>query len=89
MNSNLSHCRDRLEKEIVDAAASTISFYILLAKFLLHVEARTGLGGKLVVAVDSGVKGRKLKMKMTENDFDQMTGILHCKSGKAFQNSCE
>ena len=39
------------------------------------------------MAVDGGVRGRKLKMKMTENDFDQMTGILHCKSGKAFQNN--
>ena len=56
MNSNLSHCRDRLEKEIVDAAASTISFYILLAKFLLHVEAGTGFSGKLVVTVDGGVR---------------------------------
>ena len=37
---------------------------------------------KLVVAMNGSVKGRKLKMKMTENDHDQMTGILHCKSGK-------
>ena len=40
----------------MDAAASTISFYILLAKFLLHVEAGTGFSGKLVVTVDGGVR---------------------------------
>ncbi len=43
---------------------------------------------KLVVTMDGGMIGRKMKMILTENDFDQMTGILHCKSGKALQNSC-
>ena len=57
-----------------------ISVYLLLDYLIFHAlglfEARTDLGGKLVVTMDGGMIGRKMKMILTENDHDQMTAFL-------------
>jgi len=53
---------------------------VLFIYFIFHAlrlfEARTDLGGKLVVTMDGGMIGRKMKMILTENDHDQMTAFL-------------
>ena len=49
-----------------ERSAFPIIIPISLAKFFLHVETRTGFGGKLVVAMDGGVRE-----VYPPNNFDQ------------------